>query len=122
MFKARSTNILYKDPFLPNKTMSKSPTKFEEFTMNTDKRAKEREVYEIEKTERELEEAEARRNLEKEREEEERIRIRNLRKRLVHKPNPIRKYRPLEIKQSEKEPTEPQSPEWQTKKRKRLRV
>ena len=90
--------------------------------MNCDKRAKEREIYEMHKTERELEEEEARRQLEKEREEEEKIYIKNLRKQLVHKPNPIRKYRSVEIKQSEKELTEPRSPEWQSKKRRKLRV
>ena len=122
VFKARPTNVLYNAPFVPDKSTSKPSTKIEEISMNCDKRAKEREVYEIHKTERELEEEEARRQLEKEREEEEKIYIRNLRKQLVHKPNPIRKYRALEIKQSEKELTDPHSPEWQSKKRRKLRV
>lgn len=122
VFKARPTNVLYNAPFVPDKSTSKPSTKIEEFSMNCDKRAKEREIYEMHKTERELEEEEARRQLEKEREEEEKIYIKNLRKQLVHKPNPIRKYRALEIKQSEKELTDPHSPEWQSKKRRKLRV
>lgn len=122
VFKARPTNVLYSAPFLPDKSFSKPNTKIEEFTMNSDKRAKEREIYEMHKVERELEEEEIRRQLEKEREEEEKINIKNLRKQLVHKPNPIRKYRAVEIKQSGKELTNPQSPEWQSKKRRKLRV
>ena len=122
VFKARPTNVLYNAPFVPDKSTSKPNTKIEEFSMNCDKRAKEREEYEMHKTEREIEEEEARRQLEKEREEEERIFIKQLRKQLVHKPNPIRKYRTLEIKQSEKELTDPHSPEWQSKKRRKLRV
>lgn len=122
VFKARSTNVLYNAPFVPDKSIVKPSTKIEEFAMNSDKRAKEREVYEMHKAERELEEEEARRQLEKEREEEEKIHLRQLRKQLVHKPNPIRKYRAVEIKQSDKELTDPRSPEWQSKKRRKLRV
>lgn len=122
VFKARSTNVLYNAPFVPDKSIVKPSTKIEEFTMNSDKRAREREVYEMHKAERELEEEEARRQLEKEREEEEKIHLRQLRKQLVHKPNPIRKYRAVEIKQSDKELTDPRSPEWQSKKRRKLRV
>lgn len=121
VFKARSTNVLYNAPFVPDKSNAKPNTKIEEFSMNSEKRAKEREIYEMHKTERELEEEAMRRQVEKEREEEEKIHIRNLRKQLVHKPNPIRKYRAVEIKQSDKELTNPQSPEWQTKKRRKLR-
>lgn len=122
VFKARSTNVLYNTPFVPDKSIVKPSTKIEEFTMNCDKRAKEREIYEMHKTERELEEEELRRQAEKEREEEERIHLRQLRKQLVHKPNPIRKYRAVEIKQSDRELTDPRSPEWQSKKRRKLRV
>ncbi|KAJ7374600.1 hypothetical protein OS493_004938 [Desmophyllum pertusum] len=122
VFKARSTNVLYNAPFVPDKSIAKPNTKIEEFTMNSNKRAQEREIYEMHKTERELEEEEARRQLEKEREEEEKVGIRNLRKQLVHKSNPIRKYRSVEIKQSERELTDPRSPEWQSKKRRKLRV
>ena len=121
VFKARSTNVLYNAPFLPDKSKVKPGTKIEEFSMNSDKRAKDREMYEMHKAEREKEEEEAKRQLEKEREEEENIYIRALRKNLVHKPNPIRKYRAIEIKPSEKEPTDAQSPQWQAKKRRKLR-
>lgn len=90
--------------------------------MNSDKRAKEREIYEMHKAERELEEEEIRMQLQKEKEEEEKINLKILRKQLVHKPNPIRKYRSVEIKHSDKELTNPQSPDWQSKKRRKLRV
>lgn len=90
--------------------------------MNSDKRAKEREIYEMHKAERELEEEDIRRQLQKEKDEEEKINLKILRKQLVHKPNPIRKYRSVEIKHSDKELTNPHSPEWQSKKRRKLRV
>lgn len=122
VFKARPTNVLYNDPFVPDKSIVKPSTIIEEFTMNSDKRAKEREIYEMHKAERELEEEEIRMQLQKEREEEEKINLKILRKQLVHKPNPIRKYRSVEIKHSDKELTNPQSPEWQSKKRRKLRV
>ena len=122
VFKARPTNVLYNDPFIPDKSIVKPSTIFEEFTMNSDKRAKEREIYEMHKAERELEEEEIRMQLQKEREEEEKINLKILRKQLVHKPNPIRKYRSVEIKHSDKELTNPQSPDWQSKKRRKLRV
>ena len=114
--------MIYSAPFVPDKSIVKPSTKIEEFTLNSDKRAKEREIYEMHKTQRDLEEEEARIQLEKLREEEEKIHIKQLRKQLVHKPNPIRKYRAVEIKQSDKELTDPRSPEWQSKKRKKLRV
>ena len=63
------------------------------------------------KAERELEEEEIRMQLQKEKEEEEKINLKILRKQLVHKLNSIRKYRSVEIKHSEKELTNPQSPE-----------
>lgn len=122
VFKARSTNVIYNAPFVPDKSTAKPNTKIEEFSMNSEKRAKEREIYEMHKTERELEEEAMRKQLEKEREEEERMNLKNLRRQLVHKPNPIRKYRALEIKQSDRELTNPKSPEWQSKKRRKLRV
>lgn len=122
VFKARSTNVLYNAPFIPDKSMAKPNTKIEEFSMNSDKRAKEREVYEMHKAERDQEEEELRKQIEREREEEEKIYLKNLRKQLVHKPNPIRKYRPIEIKQSEKELTNAQSPQWHSKKRRKMRV
>lgn len=122
VFKARSTNVIYNAPFVPDKSTAKPNTKIEEFSMNSEKRAKEREIYEMHKTERELEEEAVRKQLEKEREEEERMNLKNLRRQLVHKPNPIRKYRALEIKQSDRELTNPKSPEWQSKKRRKLRV
>ena len=121
-FKARSTNVLYNAPFVPDKSAAKPNTKIEEFSMNSEKRAKEREIYEMHKTERELEEEAVRKQLEEEREEEEKMNLKNLRRQLVHKPNPIRKYRALEIKQSDRELTNPKSPEWQSKKRRKLRV
>lgn len=122
VFKARPTNVLYNDPFVPDKSIVKPSTIIEEFTMNSDKRAKEREIYEMHKAERELEEEDIRRQLQKEKDEEEKINLKILRKQLVHKPNPIRKYRSVEIKHSDKELTNPQSPEWQSKKRRKLRV
>lgn len=122
VFKARSTNVLYNAPFIPDKSFAKPNTKIEEFSMNSDKRAKEREAYELHKAEREQEEEKLRKQIEKEREEEEKIYLKNLRKQLVHKPNPIRKYRPVEIKQSEKELTNAQSPQWHSTKRRKMRV
>ena len=54
VFKARSTNVLFNVPFVLDKSTAKPNTKIEECSMNSDKRAKEREIYEMHKTAREL--------------------------------------------------------------------
>lgn len=57
-----------------------------------------------------------------EREEEEKRNIAMLRKQLVHKSNPIRSYKQVEILPSNRPLTHPESPAWNTRETKKMRV
>ncbi|NWU96083.1 TPX2B protein, partial [Upupa epops] len=115
-FKARPNTVMYQEPFVPkkeNKELSESLSGSvvpEGFELATEKRAKERQEFEkrlagIEALkEKHKEEA---RQQQEEREKEE---VAKLRQELVHKANPIRKYRSVEVKPSDQPLTMPKSP------------
>ncbi|XP_052639520.1 targeting protein for Xklp2 isoform X1 [Harpia harpyja] len=115
-FKARPNTVVYQEPFVPkkeNKLLSESLSGSivpESFELATEKRAKERQEFEkrlaaIEAV-RERHQEQARQQQE-EREKEE---VAKLRQELVHKANPIRKYRSVEVKPSDQPLTTPKSP------------
>ena len=121
VFKAHPSNIIYNAPFVPKKSL-KPCTEFEEFNLNTEKRREAREIYEMAKKEQTIAaEAEALQR-EKEREEEERLNLIQLRKQLVHKPNPIRKFKALKVQPSQQPLTVPESPDWSERGRKKMRL
>ncbi|XP_039354472.1 targeting protein for Xklp2 isoform X2 [Mauremys reevesii] len=108
-FKANPNTIVHQEPFVPKKD-SKPISVAESFELATEKRAKERQEFEKRlaelETEKEKLQEEARQQ-EAEREKEE---LSRLRQELVHKANPVRKYRSLEVKPSDQPLTVPKSP------------
>ena len=112
--------MVHNAPFKPKKSL-KPCTEFNEFTMHSVKRAEERETYEMHKQEREEELSAIEIQRQEEQAEEEKANLAVLRKQLVHKPNPIRKFKGVNVQRSTAPLTEPESPAWQER-RKRLRV
>uniref|UniRef100_A0A8C6Z8Q8 TPX2 microtubule nucleation factor n=2 Tax=Nothoprocta perdicaria TaxID=30464 RepID=A0A8C6Z8Q8_NOTPE len=115
-FKARPNTVVYQEPFVPkkeNKLLSESLSGSvvpEGFELATEKRAKERQEFEkrlanLEAKRERLQEEARQRDEEREKEE-----LAKLRQELVHKANPIRKYRSVEVKPSEQPLTMPKSP------------
>eukprot|EP00096_Caligus_rogercresseyi_P011310 TRINITY_DN440_c0_g1_i2.p1 TRINITY_DN440_c0_g1~~TRINITY_DN440_c0_g1_i2.p1 ORF type:complete len:690 (-),score=233.25 TRINITY_DN440_c0_g1_i2:349-2268(-) len=112
-FKARPAKLGV--PFVPAPS-NKPLVEISNFELHTDRRAVEREAFEMQKKEKEVEIQEYKRLREdqiKLKEEEE---VRRLRKEAVHKSNPIRKYPPIIIHPSDKPVTEPKSPNFVLKK------
>ncbi|NXK13798.1 TPX2B protein, partial [Herpetotheres cachinnans] len=115
-FKARPNTVVYQEPFVPkkeNKLLSESLSGSvvpESFELATEKRAKERQDFEKQLADieaiRERHQEEVRQK-EEEREKEE---VAKLRQEMVHKANPIRKYRRVEVKPSDQPLTMPKSP------------
>ena len=93
------------------------PTDITDFTLNSDIRAKERHKYDEWKHEQELKTEEEKKRIEKEKALELEREIKVLREEAVVKANPVRTYKPIIIEHSSKPLTEPQTPNFQTKKR-----
>ncbi|XP_063065318.1 targeting protein for Xklp2 isoform X2 [Engraulis encrasicolus] len=108
-FKARPNTVTHKEPFVVKKE-NRSILASEGFQLTTERRAKERQEYEREKSEREALRALQEQQMLQEQEEQQREEMARLRKDLVHKAQPVRHYRPVEVKKSEMPLTLPQSP------------
>ncbi|XP_035422953.1 targeting protein for Xklp2 isoform X1 [Cygnus atratus] len=115
-FKARPNVVVHQEPFVPkkeNKPVSESLSGSvvpESFELATERRAKERQEFEkrlanIEARRERLQEEARQREEEREKEE-----VAKLRQELVHKANPIRRYRNVEVKASDQPLTMPKSP------------
>ncbi|XP_046842645.1 targeting protein for Xklp2-like isoform X2 [Xenia sp. Carnegie-2017] len=118
-FKAKPCKVVHDAPFVPQK--SKKPlTEVSEFTLNTNSRAERHEELEMNKKEREQIDEELRRERDAQREKEEQEALVKLRQQLVHKAQPIHKYKNVKIKPSDKPLTEAQSPVWSEMKRRRV--
>ncbi|XP_068063822.1 targeting protein for Xklp2 isoform X1 [Anomalospiza imberbis] len=115
-FKARPNTVMYQEPFVPkkeHKILSESLSGSvvpESFELATERRAKERQEFE-----KRLADAEALREryeekIRQQQEEREKEEVAKLRQEMVHKANPIRKYRSLEVKPSHQPLTMPKSP------------
>ncbi|KAL4630672.1 targeting protein for Xklp2 isoform X1 [Arapaima gigas] len=115
-FKARPNTVASKEPFVPKKenrsvleAVSHS-TVPEGFQLSTERRAKERLEFERGLCEREAQRARMEEQEKREREEKEKAEIARLRQEQVHKAQPIRRYKQIEVKKSEISLTVPQSP------------
>ncbi|KAG1961018.1 targeting protein for Xklp2 [Pimephales promelas] len=108
-FKARPNNVTHKEPFVPRKEM-RSILVPEGFHLATERRAMERLEYEKEMSEKEALKARMEEERAREREEQEKEEIARLRQEQVRKAQPIRRYKPIELKKSEVSLTVPQSP------------
>ncbi|NXR78219.1 TPX2B protein, partial [Pycnonotus jocosus] len=115
-FKARPNTVVYQEPFVPkkeHKMLSESLSGSvvpESFELATERRAKERQEFE-----KRLADAEALREkyeeqIRQQQEEREKEEVAKLRQDMVHKANPIRKYRSVEVKPSDQPLTMPKSP------------
>ncbi|XP_053896844.1 targeting protein for Xklp2-A-like, partial [Malaclemys terrapin pileata] len=115
-FKANPNTIVHQEPFVPKKDSKPIAENLsgsivaESFELATEKRAKERQEFEkrlamLETEKEKLQEEERQQEAEREKEE-----LSRLRQELVHKANPVRKYRSLEVKPSDQPLTVPKSP------------
>uniref|UniRef100_A0A673MYZ2 Targeting protein for Xklp2-B-like n=1 Tax=Sinocyclocheilus rhinocerous TaxID=307959 RepID=A0A673MYZ2_9TELE len=115
-FKARPNNVMHKEPFVPkkenrsilaNSTNSAVPDGFQ---LATERRAKERMDFEKELSEKEALRARMEEEQAREQEEQQKEETVRLRQEQVCKAQPIRRYKPMELKKSEVSLTVPQSP------------
>ncbi|XP_051887245.1 targeting protein for Xklp2 isoform X2 [Pristis pectinata] len=114
-FKARPNSVVYREPFQPKKADQSLTERFpsmaqEKFELATEKRAKERIEFEMRKAEKEAMREKLEEEKKKEAEEHEREEMAKLRQELVHKANPVRQYKKVEIKPSDQPLTVPHTP------------
>ncbi|XP_026990397.2 targeting protein for Xklp2 isoform X3 [Tachysurus fulvidraco] len=115
-FKARPNVVVHKEPFVPkkeNRSILADTTHSvvaDGFQLSTERRAKERLEFERALKEKELLRAQMEERQAREQEEREKEEIARLRQEQVHKAQPIRHYKPVELKQSDVSLTVPQSP------------
>ncbi|XP_021358329.1 targeting protein for Xklp2 homolog isoform X2 [Mizuhopecten yessoensis] len=120
-FKATNSDVLIKKPFVPAKSL-KPLTDVNDFELNTDKRSKSREVYEQRRKAHEAEAEALKRQREKHQEEQEKLAIAKLRAEMVPKPQPVKRFKTVEVLPSERQPTVPMSPKFSTDNRLRSNV
>ncbi|XP_062247865.1 targeting protein for Xklp2-B-like isoform X2 [Platichthys flesus] len=110
-FKARPNTVIHKEPFQPKKP-ERAAAAVGNFELSTERRARERQEYERLVSEkealRELMEEEQRREQEQRQKEE----ITRLRQEQVCKAQPIRHYKPVEVKKSDVPLTVPHTPKF----------
>ncbi|XP_067137489.1 targeting protein for Xklp2 homolog [Centruroides vittatus] len=114
IFKAKPSKVLYKSPFVPEKS-TKPLSDLTSIYLNTERRAAEREKFEYLKNLREREREAEFEKLLQEREREELEEIARYRAKIVHRARPVKHYVPLEIQPSSIKLTQPQSPHLATK-------
>ena len=119
VFKAQPSKVALAAAFEPQRS-SKALTEVSEFALNTNRRAVRWEDIAAEKNEVKQIVDEMAKEREVLREEEEKEAIAELRKKLVHKAQPIHKYKKLTVKPSDRPLTQPASPAWSEMKRRRV--
>ncbi|XP_066870325.1 targeting protein for Xklp2 isoform X4 [Kogia breviceps] len=113
-FKARPNTVISQEPFVP-KREKKSLTVQETFQLATEKRAKERQELEKRMAEVEAQKAQQLEEARQQEEEQQKEELARLRKELVHKANPVRRYQGVEVKSSDQPLTVPVSPKFSTR-------
>lgn len=120
-FKARPNTVIFQEPFVPKKkkpvaeNLSGSLVQEEPFQLATERRAKERQELEKRMAEEEARKMQQLEEVRQQEEEQKKEELVKLRKELVHKANPIRKYAAVEVKSSELPLTVPVSPKFSTR-------
>ncbi|NXL69218.1 TPX2B protein, partial [Leptocoma aspasia] len=115
-FKARPNTVMYQEPFVPKKEHKMLPESLsgsvvpESFELATERRAKERQEFEKRLADAEALKEKYEEQIRQQQEEREKEEVAKLRQEMVHKANPIRKYRSLEVKCSHQPLTMPKSP------------
>ncbi|XP_018897899.1 uncharacterized protein [Bemisia tabaci] len=113
-FKAQPPTVLQKDPFIPKKA-DRPLLEIPDFELKTERRAREREQFEITMKEREAQMEMALREREAERKRQEEREIAMMRQQAVHKAQPVPKVKPPQIKPSMKPLTNPVSPKFSSR-------
>ena len=80
------------------------------FMLHSDRRAEERQEYDMARKNKEAELDGAKRQMEERRRHEEEMEIQRLRREAIHKAQPVRNYKGIQIHPSDKPVTEPMSP------------
>ncbi|XP_069607111.1 targeting protein for Xklp2 isoform X2 [Ranitomeya imitator] len=110
-FKARPNTVTNQEPFVPKKD-SRMLSVQENFELATERRARERQEFEKHLAEKETEKClmeEEERRLQEEREKEE---LNRLRHELVHKAQPVKKFKHVDVKTSDVPLTVPKTPKF----------
>ncbi|KAM9855442.1 targeting protein for Xklp2 [Aulostomus maculatus] len=108
-FKARPNTVTHKAPFQPKKE-DRAPVAADSFELATERRARERQEFEQLASEKEAFRAQMEEERRREEEQQEKDEIARLRQEQVHKANPIRLYKSVDVKKSEVPLTVPKSP------------
>ncbi|XP_061697081.1 targeting protein for Xklp2 [Syngnathoides biaculeatus] len=108
-FKARPNKVTQKEPFQPKKE-ERAAVVVESFELATERRARIRDVFQQQLCEKEAASALMEEQYRREQEEKEKMDIAELRQQQVHKAQPIRHYKTVEVKKSEVPLTIPKSP------------
>jgi len=112
LFKATEAKVLNQVPFM-TKPSDKPLSEISNFKLHSDRRAEEREAFDLKVKQKEADLEGAKREQEERKKRDELEEITRLRKAAVHKAQPIRSYKPIEVKPSEKPLTNPSSPHFQ---------
>ncbi|XP_061648322.1 targeting protein for Xklp2 [Phyllopteryx taeniolatus] len=108
-FKARPNKVTQNQPFQPKKE-ERAAVVVESFELATERRARIRDAFQQQLCEKEAALALREEQLRREQEEKEKLDIAELRHQQVHKAQPIRNYKTLEVKKSDVALTIPKSP------------
>lgn len=92
------------------------------FELNTEQRSHKRENFEMHKKAREAEIEAAKRQRERQKEEEEKAHVAKMRAEAVHKSQPIKRYKSVEVLPSDRPLTYAESPKFETDRRLRSKV
>jgi len=111
IFKASEPKVLSMAPFEP-KPSDTPLSEVSNFILHSDRRAEERKAFDLKVKQKEAEIVGAKRELEERKKREEIEEISKLRKESVHKAQPVRNFKPMEVKPSEKDLTFPCSPKF----------
>lgn len=120
-FRANPAKVLHQEPFCPAKS-TKPLTDISGFELNTEQRSHKRENFEMHKKAREAEIEAAKRQRERQREEEEKAHVAKMRAEAVHKSQPIKRYKSVEVLPSDRPLTYAESPKFETDRRLRSKV
>ena len=115
-FRAKDAVVTKREPFKPLQGLIPT-TNVKNVVLNSDLRAKERAKFEEWKHEQERQVEEDKLRFQKEKELAEMEAVRQLRKEAVPKAHPVRRFKAVEIHKSERPLTEPQTPNFECKKR-----
>lgn len=115
-FKAKPNLVTHKEPFVPKKENrsilehNNSSVVPEGFQLSTERRAKERQEFDRLQCEKEALRARVEEEQRREQEQREKENIAKMRQEQVHKAQPVRHYKPVEVKKSDVSLTVPKSP------------